>query len=149
MKDVRKFHWKDMEKDIQKVSNNKDKKFVLKGKWKKYVKTINNYKIYAIDQKWINNNLSVTFHHGGHGLVHEFIPLDEIWISTHHYNCKCKKVSKDKNVSKRYFESTLIHELVEVKLMKKGMNYWQAHNVALQKELSLELLPNPYTEKYD
>lgn len=76
--DTRDQTWRDIEKKVQLDAKNKDKRFVLKGKWKKFVRREQGYKIYSVDGRWIKTNLCVYFNHGGHGLVHEFIPLDEI-----------------------------------------------------------------------
>jgi len=86
--------WAEIELDIQKRGNRKDKKFILSGKWKKFVKMQNGFKLFSVDGKWIRDNLSISFNHGGHGLVHEFIPLDEIWVDEYHHNCDCRKENK-------------------------------------------------------
>lgn len=143
-----------LESEIQSNAYSKDKTFVLKGKWKRFVRREQGYKIYSVDIKWIKMNLCVYFGHGGHGLVHEFIPLDEIWITSHHYNkgkdklfnCLCKTKSKDQKVSNNYFESTIIHEIVECEEMKKGKSYWKSHLIALEKEKEAGLLSDPFND---
>ena len=152
IKDTRDKLWKEIEESIQKKALMKDKKFRLTGKWKKFLRFQDGFKVYSVDGKWIRNNLSCYFGHGGHGYVHEFIPLDEVWISTEHYNegrfslnsCSCK--TKRKKVSKNYFESTLIHEIEECQQMKKGKNYWVSHNIALDKERKVGLLDDPFED---
>ncbi|KKQ41892.1 MAG: hypothetical protein US61_C0037G0003 [Parcubacteria group bacterium GW2011_GWE2_37_8] len=145
-KDKRKITWAEIELDIQKRGNRKDKKFILSGKWKKFVKMQNGFKLFSVDGKWIRNNLSISFNHGGHGLVHEFIPLDEIWVDEYHHNCDCKNVMNGQKVSGAFFESTTIHEITEFKLMRKGMIYWKAHQLALEKEREIGLLIDPYED---
>ena len=153
-KDARDKVWKRVEKKIQEVGFKKDKKFVLKGKWKKFIRIQNNYKIFSVDGNWIRKNLCVYYGHGGHGLVHEFIPLDEIWIDSHHYNekkdslfnCPCKTLKKCQKVSKNYFGSTAIHEITEIEEMKKGMPYWKAHQIALKKEKEIKLIKDPFND---
>ncbi|MBT9130992.1 MAG: hypothetical protein DDT40_01091 [candidate division WS2 bacterium] len=151
-KDDRDKLWKTIEADIQDRGSKKDIKFVLKGKWKKFVRMQDGFKLFAVDGTWIRNNLSVIFGHGGHGYVHEFIPLDEIWISTHHYNenkwsrCKCNNVKENQKVSTAYFDSCTIHEITEFMEMRKGKSYWVAHQIALNKEREIGLLPDPDTE---
>ncbi|MBU1935060.1 hypothetical protein KKF04_03310, partial [Patescibacteria group bacterium] len=146
-KDKRDKLWGKLEADIQSRGNKKDKKFTLKGKWKKFVRMQDGFKVFAVDGTWVRNNLSLIFGHGGHGYVHEFIPLDEIWISTHHYdenkwnNCGCDNIKKNQKVSKAYFDSTVIHEITEFKEMEKGKSYWTAHQIALDKEREIRLLP--------
>lgn len=136
--------WGKIEHDIQKAAPKKDRKFKLSGSWKRLVRTEKRFKIYAVDGDWVRRNLSVTFGHGGHGLVHEFIPHDEIWIDNHHFRgCGCVNVKPGMRVSKNYFESCVHHEIVEYGLMKKGMDYWKAHQNALEAEQRLGLLKNP------
>lgn len=139
--------WSELEKDIQKRTARKDKRFLLSGKWKRFLRKQEGFSIYAVDGEWIRNNLSVIFGHGGHGYVHEFIPLNEVWISTHHFeHCGCLKVKKQQKCSKAFFESTIIHEITEFREMKKGKTYWEAHYLALKKEREAGLLKNPYRE---
>lgn len=151
-KDNRDKLWAKLELEIQSRANKKDKSFIPSGKWKRFLRKQDGFKIYAVDGKWIRNNLSIIFGHGGHGYVHEFIPKDEIWINTHHYNetpmnkCGCRVSKKNQKVSKQFFNSTVIHEITEFKEMKKGKTYWKAHQIALQEEVKLGLLKNPYTE---
>lgn len=153
-KDTRNAWWGELEKTIQTRAPKKDKKFILTGKWKKFLRTQNGYKIYAVDGSWIRSNLCVYYGHGGHFFVHEFIPKGEIWVSTHHYDegasdllkCNCVVKKKNQKVSKNYFESTLIHEMEECEQMKKGKNYWEAHTIALAKELEVGFLEDPFKD---
>lgn len=156
-KDSRNIFWGKIEKEIQRRGKNKDKSFKLAGKWKKFVRNQDGFGVYAVDAKWIRDNLSVTFGHGGHGYVHEFIPLNEIWISARHNkesdwsacvcrNLKNKPIKDGVKVSEDYFNSTVIHEISEFNDMKKGMEYWPAHQRADQKERELKLLKSPTTD---
>ena len=146
-KDNRDKLWSELELKIQKRAKNKDKNFVLHGKWKKFVRKQDSLNVYSVDGKWIRNNLSVIFGHGGHGYAHEFIPNNEIWINTHHPDdCRCKNVKKGRKMSKEYFDSAVIHEITEFKEMKGGRSYWRAHQIALRKEKEAGMLKNPYRE---
>jgi len=139
--------WAKLEMEIQKRGSRKDKKFVLTGKWKRFIRKQNEFNIYAVNGEWVRNNLSVIFGHGGHGYVHEFIPLNEIWAATHHFEgCNCSNVKRGQKVSQQYFDSTVIHEIAEFKEMKKGLVFWKAHQIALQKEREIGILKNPYKE---
>jgi len=143
-KDNRDKLWSELELKIQKRAKKKDKKFILSGKWKKFIRRQEGFKVYAVDGEWVRNNLSVIFGHGGHGYVHEFIPRNEIWISTRHYeDCGCENIKNGQKVSKAYFDSTVIHEITEFKEMKKGMIFWKAHQIATQKEVEAGILKNP------
>ena len=146
-KDTRDKFWAVLEAKIQQRAPKKDKKFILAGEWKKFLRQQEEFKIFEVDGAWIRSNLSVIFNHGGHGYVFEFIPMNEIWIGTHHpKDCECKNLRKNRKMSKQYFESTIVHEIIEFKEMKKGIKFWEAHLTALKKELSLGLLKNPYRE---
>lgn len=153
-KDKRKLSWQGIEKEIRLKGSKKDKKFVLKGPWKKFVRKQDGFSVYAVDGNWIRTNLSVIFGHGGHGFVHEFIPHDEIWIETNHFgnsefnSCNCDNLkTKNQKVSQQYFDSTTIHEITEFKEMKKGKEYWESHHIAIAKEIEVGLLgDNPYRE---
>jgi len=156
-KDPRAKLWAEMEAEIQKRSDKKDRGFILSGTWKKFVRNEDGLKVYAVDGTWIRNNLCSYFGHGGHELVHEFIPKNEIWISTHHYHesnwsggqCGCKVLTKNQKVSKNYFDSTTIHEITERREMRKGKKYWVAHNIALDKEREIGLLSDPFDDTTD
>lgn len=153
-KDNRDKTWGRLEKKIQADSKYKDKKFVLKGKWKKFVRREKGYKIFSVDARWIRANLCVYFGHGGHGLVHEFIPRDKIWVTSHHYNakkdylfyCPCKTSRKNQKVSKNYFDSSALHEITECAEMKKGKTYRHSHQIALAKEKEAGLLVDPFND---
>jgi hypothetical protein len=133
---------------IQGRAKNKDKNFILTGKWKRTVGIRDGFKICAVDGEWIRNNISILYGAGGHGYVHEFIPLNEIWVSTRHFpGCGCGNLkSQDQFVSQQYFESTAIHEITESKEMEKGLPFWKAHEVALQMERDVGILKDPHTE---
>ena len=146
--------WQELEKEIYRRAKDKDFYLRLEGPLKIFVRKQGIYRIYAVNGMWIRNNLCVYFGHGGHHLVHEFIPKYELWISTHHYHessasiaqCGCKTRTKNQKVSKACFESTIIHEREECELMKKGMPFWKAHQRANKKEKEAGFLQDPYDD---
>lgn len=141
--------WSTIEKSIQDRAPKKDSSFNLSGPWKIFQEERDGFKVFAVDGEWVRNNLSIIFGHGGHGLVHEFIPHDEIWIATHHpFDCECRKVQEDRAMSPRAFLSTTLHEIKEYIEMKSGLPYWPAHNLALEEERNLGILKDPYEEDY-
>lgn len=128
-----------LERDIQFRASMKDSKFKLDGDWKIFIRKYKGFKIFAVDGEWIRSNLSAIFGHGGHGYVHEFIPLDEVWVDTFHYrnanyDCGCSKRYKGGKVSQHFFHETIKHEVAEWIEMDKGKPFWRAHIVALKKE---------------
>jgi hypothetical protein len=127
----------DLEKDIQKRADYKDFRFRPKGKWKVFVRTYKGLKVYAVVGEWVRNNLSILMGHGGHGFVHEFIPMNEIWVDIEHYqnklyDCGCNR--KSGKVSEQYFNEVVRHEYAEWEEMAKGKPFWKAHQIALKKE---------------
>lgn len=149
MKDARNKLWAELELKIQTSASKKDERFVLRGKWKKFVRKNLGFRIYAVDGEWVRNNLSIMFEHAGHGFVHEFIPLDEIWVDVRHYEgCACKNVREDRKISQKYFKSTILHEMFEFKSMREGREYWSAHQLAINAERCASILEDPYTEDY-
>ncbi len=153
-KDPRNPFWFQLETEIQAKAKKKDRSFRLSGPWKKFYRKEGRFMIYAVNGTWIRNNLCAYFGHGGHGLVHEFIPTNEIWISTHHYDegeedlskCNCTVRKPNMKASKNYFESTLIHEVREHMEMKKGKSYWEAHNIALDAEREAGFIDDPFAD---
>lgn len=141
-KDKRDKLWAKLELKIQQGAKNKDKNFRLTGRWKKFVRKQDGLDVYIVDGDWVRRNLSVMFGHGGHGYVHEFIPHNEIWIVARHFkNCGCREKNNQK-LSKAYFDSTVLHEIIEYKKMRQGMTYWRAHQIALEKEREAGILKN-------
>jgi hypothetical protein len=147
--DDREPHWKEIEKQVQSRALAKDKNFKLSGEWKKFIRKDGALTIYKVDSEWVRSNLSVHWAHGGHGFVYEFIPMDEIWVGdTHPAGCECQRLNQKREISQRYFESTVIHEIVELGHMRSGMIYWEAHQLAIEAEHKAELLGNAYVEDY-
>ena len=136
------------EKHKRERANKKDTDFILSGPWKKYLREEEGFLVFAVDGEWVRNNLCVIFGAGGHGYVHEFIPLREIWVSTHHFEgCGCANLTgRDQEVSRQYFDSTVIHEITEYNEMKKGITFFEAHEIALEKEREIGILIDPHTE---
>ena len=132
--------WNKLELLAQKAAFEKDKDtgFLLPKKYKKFNREQDGFKIYRVDGLWIHRNLNVIFGNGGHGYVHEFVPHGEIWMAEIHHNCACQENFKNEKgyhpISQGYFDSAVIHEITECKLMSKGMIYWAAHNIALETE---------------
>lgn len=153
-KDTRNEVWGRMEKNIQLGTGRKDKSFILSGKWKKFVRNQAGYKIFRVDGSWIRHNLCFYFGHGGHGFVHEFVPANEIWVSSHHpyegrgamANCVCKLNKKGQKMSENYFNSTALHEIAEANEMKRGKTFWKAHQMAVEAEIKAGILKNPYSD---
>ena len=77
---------------------------------------------FLVDGFRIRYFIDIDFTMGGHGLRYVYIPLNEIWIDSSN--------EKEK-------EQIIKHELVEFNLMRKGMNYDRAHELASLSELEI------------
>jgi len=117
IEDIRAINLRRMESEIQKRAGNKDKKFRLEGKWKVFLRRQDHLRVYQVDGEWIRSNLSVIFGWGGHGYIHEFIPLGEIWVTDFNN-----------------MEHTIKHEITEYRLMQGGTSYETAHKKACEVE---------------
>ncbi|MBI2668763.1 hypothetical protein HYX14_02890 [Candidatus Woesearchaeota archaeon] len=80
----------------------------------------NGIKVVYVRGEIIRKYLDPEFILGGHGYVYPYIPKNQIWI--------------DAVMGKKEYRYTLIHELHERKLMKKGTDYDNAHDYALVAE---------------
>ena len=153
--DRRVLFWMDVEDEIQKRAPRKDPKFSLTEplcrNWKKFIRKEEEFEIFAVNGEKVRNNLSVMFGHGGHGLVHEFIPLNEIWVDMRHYvclgGCDCDNLKrKNQLVSQAFFDSTVLHEKTEFLEMNKEKCFYEADQIARQAEMRIGLLEDPATE---
>jgi len=75
-----------------------------------------NLKIYLVKGRKIRDNLDPNFYFGGHYLVYNYVPRNEVWI--------------DDSVTPKERKYILVHELFELNLMKKGKSYNNAHDYA-------------------
>lgn len=77
-------------------------------------------RIRYVDGAVVRRYLDPEFVCGGHDLVYEYVPKNEIWIDSH--------------MDKRDFKHVLLHETTERKLMSQGMDYDPAHEFATATE---------------
>ncbi len=97
----------------------KDAALEIGGLAKEPLGTWAGFAVVRVDSEWIRDNLDTTFGTGGHGLVHTFIPLKEIWIDP----------------VKEQPSTLIFHEIVEFTIMMEGgMSYWVAHQLALRRQ---------------
>jgi hypothetical protein len=100
----------------------------------------NRFACYVVDGEWVYNNLTVLFGHGGHGYVHECIPLDEIWVAECHTgHCAYQEEAREaheigKETDARERDCIIVHEITEARYMREGIVFWEAHNIALEAE---------------
>ncbi len=103
-----------------KVSRKKDK--YLKLVYKRHSRKYSNDKcnVWIVHGEIVRGIFFLDFTEGGHDDVYSFVPKNEIWI--------------DDDLSRREIKFVLLHEVYERNLMRKGMNYPEAHRHALQIE---------------
>lgn len=105
----------------------KDAAFQIEGLPKTRLGESAGFTIYRIDAEWIRDNLDTTFGTGGHGLVHTFIPLDEIWVDDR----------------EQPWPQVALHEAVEFHhMMEQNDEYWAAHQKALRAEHHARATPD-------
>jgi len=92
---------------------------------KTFIRTQDGLKIYYIDGGFLRSNIDIDFTVGGHHYVYPFIPRNEVWIDSAY---------SDRKKETEFF---LAHELLEIKRMKEGKNYVQAHKLANELEETL------------
>ncbi|HEY4514826.1 MAG TPA: hypothetical protein VJJ22_01555 [Candidatus Paceibacterota bacterium] len=76
--------------------------------------------IIYVDGSLVRKYLDPEFVMGGHNLVYDYVPVDEIWIDT-----------MEDSVDQKY---TLLHEETELALMKTGKSYDISHEYAIVTE---------------
>ncbi len=79
-------------------------------------------KIFLIDGHKLRHFVDLDFVMGGHGIRYIYVPIDEIWIDS-------------LNISE--LDQIIVHEIHEFKLMKKGMDYDKAHELASIEEMKI------------
>jgi hypothetical protein len=79
--------------------------------------------VWIVDGREVRDRFDPNFTHGGHAWRYRFIPRREIWI--------------DDAVAERELDFTLAHERHELMLMRDGMGYDDAHDLALALEKRL------------
>ncbi|MDP1620114.1 MAG: hypothetical protein Q8L11_03375 [Candidatus Moranbacteria bacterium] len=78
------------------------------------------FKIFLVSGREVRAKLDPDFFLGGHNLIYDYVPKNEIWI--------------DDAQDGREIKYTLLHELHEAKLMEKGTSYDNAHDFSLATE---------------
>ena len=142
--DKRSLSWAELERDIAERACKRDSNFRLEGPWRIFLRKEcrdgEEFAVYVVDAEWVYNNLTIQFGHGGHGYVHECIPLDEIWVAKcHTAECAYQEEEREahrigKRIQDRERDAIIVHEIAEFGLMKSGMDFWAAHNLAVEVE---------------
>ena len=138
--DDRTLSWAEIERWIAARAGKRDPSYRPAGNWRTFLRKEGEFSVYTVDGLWVYNNLTVQFGHGGHGYVHECIPLDEIWVAKAHTG-ECAYSNEDSAahavgtpISQRERDLIIVHEISECKLMAVGYDFWTAHHIAVRKE---------------
>lgn len=100
--------------DIKKMIDPKRKLVDPKRCVKKLLKALENgIKVKLVNGKLVRSVLNLDFTQGGHSLVYEFVPEDEVWI--------------DNDIEWQERGFVILHELNELLKMKEGWTYSKAH----------------------
>ncbi|MFA5133718.1 MAG: hypothetical protein WC459_02870 [Patescibacteria group bacterium] len=76
--------------------------------------------IWLINGRLVRSDFDIDFTEGGHDLVYNFVPKNEVWL--------------DDDIISEERPYVLLHELFERSLMAKGLSYHQAHRRASKLE---------------
>jgi hypothetical protein len=79
--------------------------------WKKLESGLS---VWIVNGRLVRSAFDIDFTEGGHDLVYEFVPSNEVWI--------------DDDIEETERPYVLLHELHERNLMAKGMPYFKAHD---------------------
>ena len=89
-----------------------------------YIKQITgiakDFKVIEVSGFKVRNMFSNSFIQGGHGYVYDYVPKDEVWI--------------DDTLDDDEYKAVAVHETVEARLMRDGMIYEDAHQLAMKEE---------------
>lgn len=83
--------------------------------------------VWLVDGDYVRDNISVDFIGGGHDLVYDYVPVNEIWI--------------DNGTNKEEIKYYVIHEIYERGIMLDGMGYDEAHEEANEVEEAFRANP--------
>jgi hypothetical protein len=84
--------------------------------------------IYVVDGTHVRNHHDSDFVQGGNGFAYDFVPKNELWLSSEMPDVEAPFV--------------LLHECVEAEMMRGGMSYDKAHDraKAMEDRLRRELM---------
>ena len=106
--------------DFRKILDKKGQPDVAKFHLRLLEKTPDGVSVWLVDGKLVRTIFDVEFTEGGHDLIYDFVPKNEVWI--------------DNDVEEEERKFVILHETYERELMKKGMLYPQAHKKASRVE---------------
>jgi hypothetical protein len=138
--DDRTLSWAELERWIAERASKRDPDYRPAGNWRTFLRKEGEFSVYTVNAEWVYNNLTVQFGHGGHGYVHECIPLDEIWVAKCHTgDCAYQEEEREahrigKEIDAHERDCIIVHEIAECLTMQRGDSFWVAHNKAMEVE---------------
>ena len=89
---------------------------------KRFVREIDGMKVFLVSGEYVRNHLEIDFTLGSHWVFKDspYIPEGEVWI--------------EETLAGFDREAIIFHEVFEVKLMRKGVPYEEAHARATEAE---------------
>jgi hypothetical protein len=102
------------------IVEDKSKPEVVNEAHKLFLGNIQGHPIWVVNGEMVRDKLDTDFTEGGHGLVYNYIPNNEIWL--------------DDQVQPSERKAILAHELHENIDMNKGLKYDKAHQRASEFE---------------
>ena len=99
----------DIQEKIRKTQKHLDYPIKIKK-----LATLGKLKLWLVNGEVIRDELHPEFAEGGHGLVYDYIPKNEIWLDAAESND---------------LTNLFVHEITEYNLMAKGMKYEPAHAI--------------------
>lgn len=100
---------------LKKIINNQGAPLIKKIH-DRLLKKIKKSSVWLVRGDLVRNIFNIEFTEGGHDLVYNFVPKDEVWI--------------DNDVLAKERSYVILHELYEHSLMEKGLIYPEAHRKA-------------------
>lgn len=88
---------------------------------KRLIDTFDGFKVFLVNGEYVRNNFEIDFTMGSHFHVSSYIPEGEVWL--------------DDRLSENDLAALVCHEIHELKLMKEGMEYEKAHELATKLEI--------------
>jgi hypothetical protein len=64
----------------------------------------------------------------------------------HYKESGIENIPENMIMSKAFTQSTILHEIIEFVLMSFGIDFWRAHNFALDSERIAGILKDPHSE---
>lgn len=103
-------------RDLEKVIGKDGRPSLEKIRCRLLRKTGEGVSVWLVYGRLVRSVFDVSFTEGGHGLVYQYIPKNEVWL--------------DNDVLAKERDYIILHEFAERSLMERGLGYQEAHRRA-------------------